>query len=71
LCMGVVFQLPIVMTILLRLKLVKKTIFTSQRRIFYAAIMIIAVLLPPNDVISLSILTLVPIFLFEIALLLN
>ncbi len=71
LCLGLVFQLPVVMTLLLRLKIVKRQVFTSKRRWAYAAILILAAVLPPNDIISLSILTIVPLLLFEVALLFN
>lgn len=71
LCLGLVFQLPVVMTILIRLKIVKREVFTTKRRYAYAGILILAALLPPNDIISLSILTVVPLFLFEVALLFN
>lgn len=70
-CLAVMFELPILMTILLKLKIVSKKTIAKNRRIVYAAIVIVAALLPPNDVISLSILTLAPIFLFELTLLLN
>ena len=71
LCLGFMFELPVVMTVLLKLKLVKKQAISKKRRYVYAAIVIIAAILPPNDVVSLSILVIVPVFLFEIALLLN
>lgn len=71
LCLALMFELPIVMTILIRLKVLKKETIAKNRRYVYAAIVVIAALLPPNDVISLSILTIVPLFLFELALLLN
>lgn len=71
LCLGLVFQLPVVMTLLLRLKIVKREVFTSKRRYAYAIILIIAAILPPSDIISLIILTIVPLLLFEIALLFN
>ena len=71
LCLGLVFQLPVLMTLLLRLKIVKREVFTSKRRYAYAAILILAAVLPPNDIISLSILTIVPLLLFELALLFN
>jgi sec-independent protein translocase protein TatC len=70
-CLGIMFELPIVITLLIKLKLVKKQAIAHNRRFVYAAIVVIAALLPPNDVISLSILTIVPLFLFELALLLN
>jgi sec-independent protein translocase protein TatC len=70
-CLGIVFELPIVITLLIKLKVVKKQTITKNRRYYYAGIVILAALLPPNDIISLSILTIVPLFLFELALLLN
>lgn len=71
LCLALMFEIPMAMTILLRLNIVKKESITHYRRYFYAGILILAALLPPNDVISLSILTIVPLFLFELALLLS
>ena len=71
LCLGLVFQLPVIMTLLLRLKIVKREVFTTKRRYAYAAILILAAVLPPNDIISLAILTTVPLLLFEVALLFN
>lgn len=71
LCMGLVFQLPIILTILLKLKLIKKAFVIKNRKIVYAAILVMAAILPPNDVFSLCIITIVPLFLFELTLLLN
>lgn len=71
LCLALMFELPIIITLLIRLKLVKKDTIAKNRRFVYAGIVLMAALLPPNDVISLSILTVVPLFLFELALLLN
>jgi sec-independent protein translocase protein TatC len=71
LCLALMFELPIIITLLIKLKLVKKDAIAKNRRFVYAGIVLIAALLPPNDVISLSILTIVPLFLFELALLLN
>lgn len=70
-CLGLLFELPIIVTLLIRLKLLKKEIIAGNRRFVYAGIVLLAAILPPNDVISLSILTIVPLFLFELALLLN
>jgi len=69
--LGLVFELPIVVTLLIKAKLIKKKTISNNRRFVYAGILVLAALLPPNDVISLSILTIVPLLLFEIALLLN
>lgn len=70
-CLGLIFELPIIVTLMIKLKLVKKQTIAQHRRYVYAGIVILAAILPPNDVISLSILTVVPLFLFELALLLN
>jgi sec-independent protein translocase protein TatC len=71
LCMGIVFQLPVVVTLLIRLKVIKHSDLASKRRYIYAGILIFAALLPPNDILSLTILATVPLFLFEFALLFN
>lgn len=70
-CLGLIFEMPIVITLLIRLKVITKAAIAKQRRIVYAVIVVIAALLPPTDVISLSILTIVPIILFELALIFN
>lgn len=70
-CLGLLFEIPVVITLLIKLNIVKKKTITKHRRIIYMSIVILAALMPPADVISLAILTSVPLFLFEIALLLN
>lgn len=69
--MGAVFELPIIISILIRLDLVKRQFFIKKRKYIYAASIIFAVLLPPTDIMSLVLLTLPLWFLFEITLLLN
>ena len=71
LILGIAFQLPVIMTLLMRFNLVKRETFITYRRYFYAAIVIIATFAPPTDIISLSLLTIPPVFLFEIAIILN
>ena len=71
LCLGLIFELPVILTMLISLKLIKKSTVASNRKFVYAGIVLLAALLPPNDVISLSILTIVPLLLFEITLILN
>lgn len=69
--MGLVFQLPIVMTILMRLKLVTKKMISNQRRYVYVALTLFGVILPPTDVFSL-LLIIAPLFLlFEGTLAVN
>jgi sec-independent protein translocase protein TatC len=69
--LALVFQMPIVITTLLRLKVLTHKAISSKRRIVYVAIFILAALLPPTDIISLLLLAIVPLFLFESALLFN
>ncbi len=70
-CLGLVFEMPVVLTILMRLKIVSKDFIAANRKFFYTFIIIAAAFMPPSDIISLTILTIVPLFLFEVALLLN
>lgn len=69
--MGLAFQFPVVMTILMRLKIVKYKAFIRQRFLAWAVAIIFAALLPPTDVLSLLLLTLPLVLLFELTLLLN
>ncbi len=69
--MGIVFQLPVLLTILIRLKVVSKQLVSGKRRFVYLGLAIFAILLPPTDVLSL-VLIITPLFLlFEGTLLLN
>jgi len=70
-CLGIIFELPILVTILIKLKILKKSTIAANRKYIYAVLIIIVAFLPPNDIFSLSILTITPLFLFEVALLLN
>lgn len=68
---GVIFQMPVVLTILIRLGLVTRKFLSRQRRYVYAILLVVSVLLPPTDILSLILLTVPLLFLFEVALLLN
>ena len=70
-CLGLIFEIPIVITILLKLRIFKKQTIANHRKYIYAVIIIVVALLPPNDIFSLAILSITPLFLFELALLLN
>lgn len=70
-CLGLIFEMPVIITLLIRFNILKKKTIQNNRKIVYAGILLLAAFLPPSDVISLSILTLVPLTLFEVALLLN
>ncbi len=69
--LALIFELPIVLTALLKLKLIKIAGLKKSRKFIYAAILIFVAFLPPNDIISLALLSLPPLLLFEITLLLN
>ena len=69
--MGLAFQFPIVLTALMRLKVIRYQNLTSQRALAYSASVIFAALLPPTDLLSLAMLTLPLVILFETTLLLN
>lgn len=69
--MGILFQLPIGISISLRLRWISKNKLASKRKIIYSLLLILAVLLPPTDPLSLAILVLPLIIMFEGALLLN
>ncbi len=69
--LALVFQLPIVITLLIRLNVLSHQQIRTKRRSIYALIVIVAALLPPTDVISLTLLAIVPLFLFESALIFN
>jgi sec-independent protein translocase protein TatC len=69
--MGASFQFPVVMTALMRLKIIRYNDFIKQRAIAYSVSVIFAAFLPPTDVLSLILLTFPLIFLFELTLILN
>jgi len=63
--MGLIFQLPIILTILIRIKLFSVSLLASQRRYVYAALTLFAVILPPTDILSLIMITIPLFILFE------
>ena len=69
--MPLIFQLPIVISGLIQFNLLSLTTLKHSRRYIYTAIIIFVALLPPNDIVSLIILTIPPLLLFELTLLLN
>ncbi len=69
--MGVLFQLPIILTALLRLHLIQISQLTQYRRFVYLLIVVFAVLMPPTDALSMVLISVPPFFLFELTLLLN
>jgi sec-independent protein translocase protein TatC len=68
---GLIFQIPVLVTVLIKLHIIKRQFLVSKRRHVYVILLILAVLMPPTDIISLILLTLPLLFLFELGLLLN
>jgi len=69
--MGLAFQFPILLTVLMHLKVLKYKTIARQRPFVYCAILVFTLLLPPTDILSDFLLTLPLVFLFEITLILN
>lgn len=69
--MGLGFQFPIVMSLLMDFKIVSHKFFVSQRPFAYLIAIIFAALMPPTDLLSMTLLALPLVVLFELTLLLN
>ncbi len=69
--MGLAFQYPIVMSLLMKFKIVPYKLFVSWRPAAYMVALLFSALMPPTDLLSLILLTLPLVILFEITLLLN
>lgn len=69
--MGAAFEFPVVLTILMRLKILKFHAVAKKRLFVYVISLIFAALLPPTDLLSLVLLFLPLALLFELTLLLN
>lgn len=69
--MALLFQMPVVITSLLKLNILSYHQISSKRKETYAGLFLFAAILPPTDLVSLAVLALVPLFLFEFTLLLN
>lgn len=69
--MGIAFQYPIVMTVLMKFGVIKHKTLEKQRPFAYVAGLLFAAVLPPTDILSLVLLTLPLVILFETTLLLN
>ncbi len=69
--MALVFQLPIILTGLIRFGIVKRQQLVKSRRFVYAGLLLFTVILPPTDILSLILIFLPLCLLFESALLFN
>lgn len=69
--MGIAFQFPIVLTLLMRLNILKYNDVAKQRALAWVVALFFAAFMPPTDILSLLLLTLPLVLLFEFTLLLN
>ena len=69
--MGIAFQMPIVLTLLMRFKIIKHSFLAKKRPFAWAIALAFAALLPPTDLFSLILLTLPIIGLYEATLIIN
>ncbi|HLE48882.1 MAG TPA: twin-arginine translocase subunit TatC [Patescibacteria group bacterium] len=69
--MGLAFEFPIVVTALVKLKVIKLKVVSQQRVYAWFASLIFAAMLPPTDLLSLALLTMPLVILFEFTLLFN
>lgn len=67
--LGVIFQFPIVMTIFLKFHVIDRTFLIRKRRVAYAFIVVIVSLLPPTDGVSLLIMSVPLVALYELTIL--
>lgn len=66
--MGIGFQFPIILLLLMRIGLIKHQQLTKQRRWIYLGSFIFAILLPPDSILADVLLSLPLIILFEVTL---
>lgn len=69
--MGIAFQFPIVLTALIRYRIVSYSLLKKQRLAAYVLSVVLASIMPPTDLLSLILLTIPLVFLFELMLVLN
>lgn len=69
--MGLAFQFPIILTILIRLELISYKFLENYRLWAYIASLVFAAFLPPTDLLSLFLLCLPLVFLFEATIIIN
>lgn len=69
--LGLAFQYPIVLSVLIRLKVLTYEMVAKQRMFAYLGSLFFATILPPTDLYSLVLLTVPLVILYEITLLLN
>jgi sec-independent protein translocase protein TatC len=71
LLLGVFFEFPMILFVLSKLGMVSKQHLKKGRRLAYAVIIIVVALLPPTDGISLVVMSLPLLLLYELSVLLS
>ena len=69
--MGILFQFPIILTPLIRLRVVKYSAIANLRMLIYAVLVILTLMMPPTDLLSDALIFFPLAILFELTLLLN
>ncbi len=69
--LGFLFEFPIVITFLIRTNIVSRRFLIEKRRHAYAAIMILVSLLPPTDGVSLIVMSVPLVLIYEITIIVN
>ena len=69
--MGLAFQFPLILTLLLQLQVIHHKWLGNQRKFVYLAALLLVILLPITSIVTDVILTLPLVILFEITLILN
>ncbi len=69
--LGVVFQFPLILTVLIRIGVVNEVFLKQKRRMAYFVVFVLVSLLPPTDGISLIAMALPLVFLYEVTILFN
>lgn len=69
--LGLIFQLPLILSILIKLKVVTVDFLRSKRRVFILLLCILTSLLPPTDGLSLIAMALPLYLLYEVTIFIN
>lgn len=67
--LGALFQFPIIMLIIVRLKIISRDFLKAKRRLAYAIITVVVAMLPPTDGLSMLIMILPFIAMYEFVIL--
>lgn len=69
--LGILFQFPLVLTALKRLEIISTEMLKRKRKVAFAISLVLVALLPPTDGVSLLVMVLPLILLYEVTILIN